>query len=211
MKKNPTSLLNPPKFKISKPLKKRWSVSHPSWTGHPTGTHGLGSVPCLSHRFPVYSQATFFICPMTDFLICAVEIIYLTFIVRIKPTDVAERRGCWDEKSHPGDQSKRGVSPQRIVIHAARISVLKNTGNYFQISNGLIFFFPSLSGIFFVEFGCPGAAADIWNIPCLSPFSSQSVCLWLWITPVCSIRAPGTTQWDQKNNFCHLPTYVEIS
>lgn len=55
------------------------------------------------------------------------------------------------------------------------------------------------------------AAACIWKIPCLSPFSAQSVCLWLWVTPACSIRAPGTTQWDQKHSFCHLPTYVEVS
>lgn len=50
---------------------------------------------------------------MTDFLICAVEIIFLTFIVRTKPTDVAERCGRCDEKSHPGDQSERGVLPHR--------------------------------------------------------------------------------------------------
>lgn len=153
-------------------------MSHPAWTGHPTGTHGLGSVPHLSHRFPVRFQATSFFCPMTNFLIRAAVMILLPSIVRLKPTDAAKDVDVVTGRATPGT-TVRGMhfltGDNHPCLLAFQCSRVEET---ISRSKGLFFFFPSLSGLFLMEFGCPGAAAGIWSIPCLSP-CSQSVYLWL--------------------------------
>lgn len=55
---------------------------------------------------------------------------------REEPSWRPERKGC--------------ASSQGIVTYTACTSVLKSKGNDFQISKGLVFFFPSVSGLFFL-------------------------------------------------------------